>query len=83
MNKIKNCFLCDEELFNTKILCCECYKINLNSLYKQIKMKCPDIITFQDLKSIIRNEKYENKCINLKNENNKIVIEYKKHIVEY
>lgn len=78
--KIKNCLNCDTKLSDTNVLCSDCYKLNLNTLYKVIKNKASDKITYSLLKDFVKNEKYNN--TNTKTKVN-VYIEHKKHIVEY
>ena len=78
--KIKNCLNCGVKLCNVDVFCFACYKLNLNTLYKTIKNKVPDNISYTLLKTFVKNEKYNN--INTKPKVN-VYIEHKKHIVQF
>lgn len=75
---IKHCLSCDTKLIDSNVLCCDCYKLNLNTLYKVIKPKS-DKSSYNLLKEFIKNEKYNGS--NTKPKMN-ICIEHKKHLVE-
>jgi hypothetical protein len=60
-NKNSKCLNCDEIISNdNNYICNECYKLNLNTIYKNIKNKCPEDMTLQTLKNLVRNEKHLN-----------------------
>ena len=78
---LKTCLNCENKILNDNLFICnECYKLNLNTIYKNIKSKCPKNMTLPDLKNAVRiekNSKFDNK---IKCE---VVIDAdKKHIVE-
>ena len=78
---LKTCLNCDNRIINDNLFICnDCYKLNLNTIYKNIKSKCPKNMTLQDLKNSVRaekNSKFDNK---IKFE---ITIVSDKHIIEF
>ena len=77
---LKTCLNCENKILNDNLFICnECYKLNLNTIYKNIKSKCPKNMTLQELKNSVRaekNSKFDNK---IKCE---ITIDTDKHIIE-
>jgi hypothetical protein len=83
MSEIKNlnitkCLNCNKSLIGSYVLCHDCYKLNLNTIYKAIKLKAPENIDL--LKEFVKNEKYS--ISNIKPKVN-VLIEHKKFIIEY
>ncbi len=78
---LKTCLNCDNKIVNDNLFICnDCYKLNLNTIYKNIKSKCPKNMTLQELKNSVRaekNSKFDNK---IKFE---ITIVSDKHIIEF
>ncbi len=78
---LKTCLNCDNRIINDNLFICnDCYKLNLNTIYKNIKSKCPKNMTLQELKNSVRaekNSKFDNK---IKFE---ITIVSDKHIIEF
>ena len=77
--KITRCLNCNTSLIDSDVLCQECYKLNLNTIYKAIKLKAPSNLAL--LKEFVKNEK-NNITKNIKPKIN-ITIEHKKFIIEY
>ncbi len=75
------CLNCGNLLNETNVLCLQCYKLNLNSVYKIIKSKSQSDEEYKELKTFIRNEKYTNK--HLLNKNKVFIsVSHDKHILE-
>ena len=68
---VKNCLKCNKVLTETNIFCYDCYKCNLNTLYKIIKNSYVQKDMYDNLKKLVKVNK---KFIKLKESKDKFII---------